>query len=871
MGKGVSQKLLTLTCCPTAVPIIVHSKQPNAAKRNVQDSSEDEDDIPVSNLAKKRPPSSKQAGAAAKKARASGTKKPAPARRLSKGKAPGNGKGQKKTSTVGAKKRKKAEEEDEDEEDEDDDDRLQESSGEDEEEEDEEDEDMSESEEEEESEEDGRVTKKKVSAKKKTKGAVPKKTTTKAAPKTKRKPALKSKKPTVKKEAKGELPKTALSSKAVRIEQAMKAFKWWDQEPLPQGIQWRALEHNGIFFPPDYVPHGVKMLYDGKEVELPSDLEEVATFFASMPPDGPQLGHPDTRKIFVKNFFGQFKEMLKDKLEDDLGIKDFDKCDFSPIRAHLETQKMIKKAATVEEKALVKAGKEERQDHYGYAIVDGRIEKVGNFNMEPPGLFRGRGMHPLMGMIKERCLPENIIVNLGPDARVPPCPLPGHAWDRVQHDNKVTWLASWKENVLNGVKYVMLAASSSFKGKSDMEKYDKAARLKQCIGRIRRDYEGNLGKKADREAKQIATAMWIIDKLALRVGGEKGEDEADTVGCCSLRLEHLRFPPPLEDGGESSGAKQYEIELEFLGKDSMLFKQTIDFASYGENGKQVFKNLRHFVKDKKPEQDVFEMLTPSVLNAHLGSLMPGLSAKVFRTYNASETLQNELPTVEDLAGMSVGDKVVAYNDANRKVAILCNHQRTVTKTMETALGNLQERLQLLKDQKKELLGQKELLKSGKTNKIRTRKDDVLTDKAVKAMDKAEDLRKKAATPEEKIKASHALDEAKELKRQAQAAKAKDAHLFARPPTKEQVDRKIEQWREKITKLELDIRNKDENKEVALGTSKINYMDPRISVAWCKRVEVPIERIFAKTLRDKFVWAMGVPPSWRFEGTSKPEM
>lgn len=114
----------------------------------------------------------------------------------------------------------------------------------------------------------------------------------------------------------------------------------------------------------------------------------------------------------------------------------------------------------------------------------------------------------------------------------------GHAWDRVQHDNRVTWLACWKENILNGVKYVMLSASSSFKGKSDKEKYDKAARLKDNIGKIRHDYEQNLTSK-DKDAKQLATAMWIIDKLALRVGGEKGEDEADTVGCCSLRREHL--------------------------------------------------------------------------------------------------------------------------------------------------------------------------------------------------------------------------------------------------------------------------------------------------------------------------------------------
>lgn len=28
----------------------------------------------------------------------------------------------------------------------------------------------------------------------------------------------------------------------------------------------------------------------------------------------------------------------------------------------------------------------------------------------------------------------------------------------------------------------------------------------------------------------MATACYLIDKLALRVGNEKGEDEADTVG-----------------------------------------------------------------------------------------------------------------------------------------------------------------------------------------------------------------------------------------------------------------------------------------------------------------------------------------------------
>ena len=102
------------------------------------------------------------------------------------------------------------------------------------------------------------------------------------------------------------------------------------------------------------------------------------------------------------------------------------------------------------------------------------------------------------------------------------------------------------------------------------------------------------------------------------------------------------------------------------------------------------------------------------------------------------------------------------------------------------------------------------------------------------------------------------------RRAASGDRAKFAHMYTRTPSAEQIRNRIASWEGKIEKLKLDLRNKDENKEVALGTSKINYMDPRISVAWCKRNEVPIERIFAKTLRDKFPWAMAVPPDWKFE-------
>merc|ERR1719296_293807 len=315
-----------------------------------------------------------------------------------------------------------------------------------------------------------------------------------------------------------------------------------------------------------------------------------------------------------------------------------------------------------------------------------------------------------------------------------------------------------------------------------------------------------------------------------------------------------------------------EIELEFLGKDSMLFKQTIDFGSalYTENngmGEQVYDNFKRFCQKKKQSDDVFSDLTPTSLNTHLKGIMEGLTAKVFRTYNASKTLQDELMKTEKTAGWSgltPAEMVVEYNNANREVAILCNHQRSVSKAQEATLGSLGTKLETLKEQKKIL---KKILKrvaSGDDGKIPLKKDTTkMVESMNKAMEKAKNKKEKAKTKEEKIAATEADEKAKVLKKQVAEAKFNEMHLWASRPNKDQVIKRIQMWTEKIKKMEMKIKHKDDNKEVSLGTSKLNYMDPRISVAFCKRNEVPIEKIFSKTMRDKFNWAMAVPPDWQF--------
>ena len=70
--------------------------------------------------------------------------------------------------------------------------------------------------------------------------------------------------------------------------------------------------------------------------------------------------------------------------------------------------------------------------------------------------------------------------------------------------------------------------------------------------------------------------------------------------------------------------------------------------------------------------------------------MKGLTAKVFRTYNASWTFQQQLKNTPKNG--TVQEKIAAYNIANRDVAILCNHQKTVSKGFAESLAKMGDKV-----------------------------------------------------------------------------------------------------------------------------------------------------------------------------------
>lgn len=143
-------------------------------------------------------------------------------------------------------------------------------------------------------------------------------------------------------------------------------------------------------------------------------------------------------------------------------IKTLSKCDFKEMHAHFLQLTEERKNRTKEEKQKIKEANLALQNEYGYCILDGHRQRIGNFRIEPPGLFRGRGNHPKIGMLKQRTLPEDVVINCSKDSKIPEPP-PGHKWKEVRHDNSVTWLACWTENIRNNFKYIMLNPSSRLK------------------------------------------------------------------------------------------------------------------------------------------------------------------------------------------------------------------------------------------------------------------------------------------------------------------------------------------------------------------------------------------------------------------------
>jgi len=525
--------------------------------------------------------------------------------------------------------------------------------------------------------------------------------------------------------------------------------------------QWTVFRHNGPFFPEEYKPHKIPVIISGKSVVLPRLVEEYITLYAN---------YLDTDYIknnkFKINFFNDLKKSLGD-----IKVNSIDDIDMTEIKKYIDSTKERKKNLSKEEKQRAKDKNDKIQEPYKYCVIDGSQQKVGNYRIEPPGIFMGRGTHPKLGKIKKRINPEDVIINIDKNSPIPKPNVPGQ-WKKVIHDDNVIWLATWTDIISNKNKYVFTSMESIFKSKSDESKFDLARSLKKKAKSIRDDYSRDLDSESQ-TTRQLATALYFIDNLALRVGGKKNtKEKADTVGVTSLRVEHLTF------------LDTNVIKLDFLGKDSIRYCKKIKVHD------NIYNNLKTFIYNKEKKKELFDKISNSSLNEYLESFMKGLTAKVWRTYNASNLFQKELDKVKLETVLKIPDSerinylISFFNQANTSVALLCNHQKAVSGNLEKQLETFNEKIKHLNHKKKKY--------KDKKNKEMISKIDA-----------------------------------------------------------------------KIKTLKLKKETKSKMKNVSLGTSKNNYIDPRIIFAFIKKFEIQPDKLFNKSLLTRFQWAQTVTKDFKF--------
>ncbi|MDW0295978.1 MAG: DNA topoisomerase I [Nitrososphaeraceae archaeon] len=484
--------------------------------------------------------------------------------------------------------------------------------------------------------------------------------------------------------------------------------------------KWTDLEHNGVAFPPEYVQRGINVKILGEIFFLNREQEELIYAWARK-----KDTHYVKDPVFQGNFLSDFKKLLPERFTSVRNIDEIDMTEaFSLVDKEFkikENEKIRIKSLTRDERRRIsqekKLEKEKLKAIYGKAKIDGIEVDVANWLVEPPGIFMGRGLHPLRGRWKPRVTPKDVTLNLGQDASAPEGP-----WKAIVHDHYSTWLASWIENLTGKRKYVWLHDSSYLRQGNDKAKYDTAKKLEYYISDIEKEIINQMLNSKDVTRKKIATVCYLIYKLAMRVGDEKDTDEADTIGASTLRVEHLKFPK-LGD--------KVQIEFNFLGKDSVPWQKTLEISSL--DTKALYENLLFFMKGKNKSDEIFEDITSSKVNKFLRSIdkenVPNLTAKVFRTCIATAIVKQHLsePILKVNKNESEFKKVYVAKIANLQAAITCNHKKGIDpknpaskkawEKFEQSLENKKEKIKQLRMELKEKKWKTELQKLRKEQRV----------------------------------------------------------------------------------------------------------------------------------------------------------
>jgi DNA topoisomerase-1 len=564
------------------------------------------------------------------------------------------------------------------------------------------------------------------------------------------------------------------------------------------------LNHNGVLVPDPPVPPGLYIAVDGLRLDLDPSQEEMALAWAAKK-DTPYVLDPE----FIANFCRDFFQALGLK-----GPLTLERVDFTLYYELVDERRRLKEALTPEQRKMQAAERkgiaEELKARYGYAIVNGQRVELGTYMVEPSGIYMGRGQHPLRGRWKQGARQGDITLNYGPNT-----PDLGAGWKEIVWQPESMWVARWEDRLTGKLKYIWLSDTAPVNQGREAGKFDQALKLDDKLEQVRAAIQAGF-QSGDARMRMIAAACYLIDTLCLRVGDEKEADEADTVGATTLRPEHVTL---YEDGS---------AEFDFLGKDSVHWnkKLMLDPGAYD--------CLAELIAHARPSRttagganvaaswpQIFPDISSANVNAFFSRILPGLSAKKFRTYHATKAVEASLATSKVKGRDPDYKKWLAANMANLEAAELCNHTKQVRGAWEDVQGRYEQHIAAADE---------------RVHAIRRQLDELRTQHA--------DLQSEAETVE---------SAADELKREAVRARYLKRLDSSRRKVEQVVERR-KRAEDALGKAKAQMEVARGKREWNLSTSLKSYVDPRVYQRWGARVDYDVLNSFYPTaLRRKYAW------------------
>lgn len=252
-------------------------------------------------------------------------------------------------------------------------------------------------------------------------------------------------------------------------------------------------------------------------------------------------------------------------------------------------------------------------------------------------------------------------------------------WQKIVWVPKGLWTASWKSPLDGKMKYVWFSAATKVRQEKEQKKFALASQLGAQMNKLEEFINKQLSVY-NIERRKLATVVYLIKTLAIRVGDEK--NELGTVGCTTLKAENIKI-------------NSNKVHLSFTGKDFVKWERDLEVPE------EIEKNLVEFIK-RAGDDFLFKGLNSNKVSSFLREVIPGLSAKVFRTYiagvvwdgNAKENLNLIAP------GTSIPLKKYLFKMTNLAVAQKLNHKRALPKNY---LERLEEKGRKCREEKEKLL------------------------------------------------------------------------------------------------------------------------------------------------------------------------